>query len=45
MSKNVTSTSKKAVSFDYLSGNEEGSSKFKAFDPLYGTHENLFRFQ
>ena len=30
------------VSFDYLSGNEEGSSKFKAFDPLYGTHHKFY---
>lgn len=27
---------------DYLSGNKPGSDKFKAFDPLYGTHHKFY---
>lgn len=30
------------VASDYLSGNEPGDSKFKAFDPLYGTHHKFY---
>lgn len=30
------------VSFDYLSGNDGEGDKFKAFDPLYGTHHKFY---
>lgn len=31
-----------SLASDYLSGNEPGDSKFKAFDPLYGTHHKFY---
>ena len=30
------------LGFDYLSGNKEKEGKFKAFDPLYGTHHKFY---
>lgn len=30
------------VGFDYLSGDKGGGDKFKAFDPLYGTHHKFY---
>lgn len=30
------------IASDYLSGNEPGDDKFKAFDPLYGTHHKFY---
>lgn len=30
------------VASDYLSGNKTGSKKFKAFNPLYGTHHKFY---
>lgn len=30
------------VASDYLSGTEAGDKKFKAFDPLYGTHHKFY---
>ena len=31
-----------SVGSDYLSGNKEGESKYKAFNPLYGTHHKFY---
>ena len=30
------------VSFDYLSGDKRNGGKYKAFDPLYGTHHKFY---
>ena len=30
------------ASFDYLSGDKGNGDKFKAFDPLYGTHHKFY---
>lgn len=31
-----------SLGYDYLSGNDGEGSKFKAFDPLYGTHHKFY---
>lgn len=30
------------LGYDYLSGDKDKGSKFKAFDPLYGTHHKFY---